>query len=88
MKLVVEMMSGFNLDGYDLSNYELGDYKLSDVKYQQGRYWVLKVPTGHEVYKIGIVCSTRVARIGYPKDEEFSFARALTDVQIRIASDI
>jgi hypothetical protein len=45
-------------------------YREQDIVHEQGRHWVLKVPTGFEVYRIGITHSTRVARIGWPGTQQ------------------
>jgi len=39
--------------------------KLSDIVYETGDYWVMKVKTGFEVYKVGATHSTRCAIIGW-----------------------
>jgi cytidylate kinase len=38
---------------------------LSDVVHEQGAYWVLRVPTGFEVYRNTGTHSVRCARIGF-----------------------
>ena len=40
-------------------------HKESDIAFELGQHWVLKVPTGYDVYRIGITHSTRCAQIGY-----------------------
>ncbi len=43
-------------------------YKLTDVVYETPQHWVLRVPGGFEVYKVGITHSTRCAQIGFAGD--------------------
>ena len=47
-----------------------------------GKYWVLKVEKGYEVYKTGIVCSTRIAIIGW--DGNIGLDRAKADIEMRL----
>ncbi len=56
-------------------------YKLSDVVYEQGEYWVLRVPSGFEVYRTGITHSTRCAQIGYVGNE--GIAKAVIEIDRR-----
>jgi len=42
----------------------------SDILYETATHWVMSVPTGYEVYKIGITHSTRCARIGWPDSDK------------------
>ena len=51
-------------------------YNIKDVVYEKGRYWVLQVKNGYEVYKTGVTLSTRCAQIGYTGDIGLSKAKS------------
>jgi hypothetical protein len=55
--------------------------KEQDIAYEEGDYWVLRIPTGFEVYKNGITHSTRCARIGYKGDD--GLQRAIAEIKRR-----
>lgn len=40
-----------------------------DILYENETHWVLRVPTGYDVYRTGTTYSTRVAQIGWPNSE-------------------
>ncbi len=40
-------------------------YKLKDIIYETKNFWVLRVKSGFEVYKINVTHSTRCAQIGW-----------------------
>jgi len=61
-------------------------YRVEDIAYERGSYWVLKVPTGYEVYRTGITHSTRVARIGWPGEQK-GLDRAIAEIDRREAQD-
>lgn len=48
---------------------------LRDIVYDTGRYFVLRVAKGFEVYECGPTASTRCARIGYPGDKGLERAK-------------
>lgn len=50
-------------------------YRETDIAYEDGDYWVLRVPTGFEVYKVGITHSTRCAIIGFKGDKGLERAK-------------
>ncbi len=61
-------------------------YRLEDIVFEMGKHWVLSVPNGYEVYRIGITHSTRVARIGRDSDTFNGRARAIAECERREAS--
>ena len=44
-------------------------YLIEDVIIEDGKYWVLKVENGLELYETGITCSTRKAVIDHDDNE-------------------
>lgn len=52
------------------------NYRLQDIVFEKGGYWVLRVPSGFEVYRNGITHSVRCATIGYSGDEGLQRAKA------------
>lgn len=65
----------------------MSSYKLSDVVHEFGRYWVLRVPTGYDVYKVGATHSVRCAQIGWP-NQEIGIARAKDECFRRTVEDL
>lgn len=63
-------------------------YKLSDVKHETNTHFVLRVKTGHEVYKIGVTHATRCAQIGFSKDMNYSLGRAIAECDRRTKESI
>ena len=59
----------------------MGAYKLSDVVYETEKHWVLRVPSGFEVYRTGVCVSVRCAQIGFTGEE--GMKRALAEVERR-----
>ena len=56
---------------------------LKDIVYESGKYWVLKVEHGFDVYKTGITHSTRCAQIG----ESLGLERAIQEIERRQTED-
>lgn len=50
---------------------------LKDVVFEEGRYWILKVKGGFEVYETSITCSVRRAFVGFEGDEGLKRAKAI-----------
>jgi hypothetical protein len=51
-------------------------YREEDIAFEKAPYFVLRVPTGYEVYRSGVVAATRCARIGYKGDVGLERAKA------------
>jgi len=60
-------------------------YRVEDIVHEQGQHWVLRVPTGYEVYRIGVTHSTRVARIGRDSETFDGRGRAIAECARREA---
>lgn len=58
--------------------------KPQAIKYENETHFVVQVATGYEVYKSGITCATRVARIGWPKSDK-GLHRAIEEADKRAA---
>ena len=56
--------------------------KEQDILYENPTHWVMAVPTGYEVYSIGVTHSTRCAQIGWPNSEK-GLNRAITEADKR-----
>ena len=54
-----------------------------DIAFERGDYWVLRVRTGFEVYRIGVTHSTRCAVIGFKGAE--GMRRAIAEIDRRIS---
>lgn len=63
----------------------MASYKEEDIVFESGNHWVLRVPSGYEVYKIGVTHSTRCAQIGYRGEE--GLRRAIQEVERREGQD-
>ncbi len=58
------------------------NYFVSDIICETANYFVIKVKTGFELYRIGVTCSVRVGQYG----KTFK-ARAIHDCHKRQAGD-
>lgn len=65
----------------------MGQTKLKEIVYEKGIYWVRKLPNdaGYEIYKTGLVASTRYGVIGYPNARGLN--RAIEIIDERIARE-
>ncbi len=62
----------------------MSSYKEEDIKYETADFWVLAVgKRGFEVYKTGIVVSTRVASIGHGPGPNLGIERAIAEADRR-----
>ena len=59
--------------------------RVKDIMHETPRYWVLRVPTGYEVYKTGVTHSTRCAKIGWPNSDK-GLNRAISEANKREAT--
>lgn len=62
----------------------MASYKISDIAFEADGYFVIRVPTGFEVYKTGITHATRCAVIGFKG--EGGLARAKAEIARRRAA--
>lgn len=65
----------------------MASYRESDIVLEDGQYWVLKVPTGLDVFKVGVTHSTRCAQIGWPDDMPKAMGYARREIARRQAID-
>lgn len=56
-------------------------YSIEDVVYETGQHWVMRVPYGFDVYRVGLTHSTRCAVIWYKGDA--GLQRAIAEVARR-----
>ena len=56
--------------------------KESDILYENQSHWVMSVPTGYEVYRIGCTHSVRCAQIGWPNSDK-GLSRAIFEADKR-----
>lgn len=47
-----------------------------NIVYESGNYWVLKVPSGFEIYRTGVTHSVRCAQIGWKGKQGLTKAKA------------
>jgi hypothetical protein len=59
----------------------------ADIVYERGDYWVRRATDfkGFEVFKIGVTCSTRCARIGFEGQKGLDYAKR--EIERRIAAE-
>jgi hypothetical protein len=62
-------------------------YHEADIMHEDGSYWILRVPTGLEVYRAGATHSTRCAQIGFASEPARAMEYALREIERRKAKD-
>lgn len=58
------------------SKQHRGGFSEEDIAYEEGSFWVLRVPHGFDIYQSGITHSTRCAQIGFHGDTGLNKAKA------------
>ena len=62
--------------------------KEKDIIFENGPYWVLKVKYGYDVYKCGVIHSTRCAIIGWKGERGLDKAKNEIDRRIKLDNEV